>query len=173
MATRILIADDNPLFRKVLRQLLEVAGQWEIIEAYDGQDAIVKSLETRPNIVVTDLAMPEMDGLTAARGISKALPEIPILMCTMHASPPLEIEAQKAGVRKLLSKADTQGLLPAIQELLATEPPAAQAIASLPAGLTVPEASTIPVPPPVQLADTPAAPGPAASLSEPEPESAA
>ena len=74
MPLRILIADDNPLVRTSLRHLLERSGPYEIIEALDGQDAVEKALESHPNLVVLDLAMPRMDGLTAAGKISQAIP---------------------------------------------------------------------------------------------------
>lgn len=131
MSTRLLIADDNPVFRKALRHLLEGVEHWEVIEACDGDEAVRKALENRPDVIVVDLAMPIKDGLTAAREISQALPEIPILMCTMHASPQLEIEAQKSGVRQILSKIESSIIIPAIQHLLAKNP-AADSVAVVP-----------------------------------------
>ncbi len=124
MPTRILIADDNPLVRRTLRHLLETSGSWEIIEASDGEEALSKSVETRPDVIVLDLAMPGTDGLAAAREISKALPETPILMCTMHASPQLDIEAQKSGVRQIIAKSESSVLIPIIQQLATRNPPA-------------------------------------------------
>ena len=122
MPTRILIADDNPLFRRALKLLLESADHWEIIEAHDGEEAVHKSLETRPDLVVLDLVMPVKDGLAAAREISQAMPQTPILMCTMHASAQLEIEAQKSGVRQIISKSESSVIVPAIRQLLAKDP---------------------------------------------------
>lgn len=125
MPTRILIADDNQAVRTALRHLLEAAGadQWEIIEVEDGLGSIAKAQELNPDLIVLDLVMPVMDGLTAARKISRLLPETPLLMHTLHYSPQLEVEAQKVGVRKVLPKADTAGLISAIRQLLTSEPP--------------------------------------------------
>jgi DNA-binding NarL/FixJ family response regulator len=122
MPTRILIADDNPVVRRTLRHLFEAADSWEIIEAGDGDEAIAKSVETRPDVIILDLAMPVKDGLSAAREISKALPETPILMCTMHASPQLDIEAQKSGVRQIIPKSESSVLIPVVQQLVAKNP---------------------------------------------------
>ena len=123
MPRRILIADDNATFRKALRQLLEGVDHWEIVEAAEGQDAVTKSVETRPDLIVLDLAMPMKDGFAAAREISQLLPGTPILMCTLHISPQLEIEAQKAGIRQVLSKTDSSLILPTLRQwLTATEP---------------------------------------------------
>lgn len=122
MPIRIVIADDNDVFRKALRQLLEGVGHWEIIEACDGQEAVSKSLESHPNVVILDLAMPVKDGLTCAKEISGVLPETPILMCTMHMAPHLEAEAHTAGIRQVFSKSESSLLVPAIQQLVASEP---------------------------------------------------
>ncbi len=127
MPTRILIADDNRVVRTALRHLLEQADQWEIIEAEDGRESITKAQELKPNLVILDLVMPVMDGLTAARKISKLMPDIPLLMHTLHYSPQLEVEARKMGVRKVLPKADTAGLVFAIRQFLTPETPAVAA----------------------------------------------
>jgi len=123
MPPRILIADDNATFRKALRQLLEGVDHWEIIEAAEGQEAVAKSVETRPDVIVLDLAMPVKNGLAAAREISQLLPGTPILMCTMHLSSQVETEAQKSGISQVLSKSHSNLILPAIRQWL--RPPAA------------------------------------------------
>ena len=119
MPTRILIADDT--VRTALRQLLESVGHWEIIDVENGREAIAKAQELRPQLIVLDLVMPVMDGLAAARELSKLLPQIPLLMHTMHWSPQLQVEAQKVNVRKVVSKADSKGLISSIQEQLTSE----------------------------------------------------
>ena len=123
MQPRILIADDNAIFRKALRQLLEGADHWEIVEAEGGTHAVTKSVETRPDIIILDLAMPDKDGLAAARDISALLPATPILMCTLHMSTLVEAEALKSGIRKVFSKTESRLLVPAIRQLLNPEPP--------------------------------------------------
>jgi CheY-like chemotaxis protein len=126
MPARILIADDNAIFRKVLRQFLEGADHWEIIEVPDGDQAVTRSVETRPNVIILDLAMPGKDGFAAARDISALLPATPILMCTMHMSPLVEAEALKSGIQKVFSKTDSSLLVLAIRQLLNPEPPTDQ-----------------------------------------------
>lgn len=117
---RILIADDSPAVRKSLTAILE--GTYVVFEVEDGQAALACALELKPDLIVLDLAMPAMDGLTAAREISNVLPETPILMYTMHWAAALELEARKAGVRKVFSKTQSQDLLAAMEELLQTPP---------------------------------------------------
>jgi DNA-binding NarL/FixJ family response regulator len=118
MAKRILIADDYPLVRQALRGLLEALGYCEVVEAENGEDAVTKTQELKPDLVVLDLAMPKMDGLRAARAISLAFPQIPIIMHTLHASPRIRVEAMKAGVHKLIAKSDSATILAAVHELL-------------------------------------------------------
>jgi CheY-like chemotaxis protein len=143
MPQRILIADDNPRFRKALRQLLEGLDRWEIIEVNDGQEAITKSVETRPDLVLLDLAMPVKDGLAAAREISQLLPATPILMCTMHISGYLEVEAQKWGIRQVLSKTDSNLILPAIRQWLSPQEPRIQDAESVPTPVVAPAPTTV------------------------------
>ena len=142
MPQRILIADDNLTFRKALRHLVEGVDHWEVIEAQDGLEAVTLSVETQPDLIVLDLAMPAKDGFTAAREISTLLPATPILMCTMHMSPQLEVEAQKFGIRKVLSKSDSTLVVPAIRHLLNRQPPATQDSESIP----IPVVASDPVP---------------------------
>jgi len=118
---RVLIADDSPAVRRTLRHLLQADTAWEIVDAEDGEAAVVRALEFRPDVVILDLAMPLKDGLSAAREISKALPETAILMYTMHWTPHLEQEAQKCGVRKLVPKSEGAVLLAEVHNLLAAK----------------------------------------------------
>lgn len=128
MPLRILVAEDNPTVRTALRSLLEDAGPFEIIDAENGQDAVAKAQEFKPNLIILDLVMPVMDGLRAARQISQLLPEIPLLMHTMHWSPQVEVEAQKVGVRKVISKSNSRLLISTVQQFLspAAPPPGAE-----------------------------------------------
>ncbi len=142
MPTRILIAEDNAVVRTALRQLLENAGDWEIMEVANGQQAVTRAQEHKPNLIILDLVMPVMDGLVAARALSKLMPDVPMLMHTLHWSPQMELEAQKVGVRKVVPKADTRGLVSSIQELLA---------AALPATTITAISETMPTTPPPEV----------------------
>ena len=121
MPPRILIADDNAMVRTALKQLLTGLANSEFIEAEDGRQAISKALELDPEIVILDLAMPGMNGLTAAREISKAHPDTPIFLCTMYWSPHMEREAKSAGIRQVVSKARVNILVAAVERLLNKE----------------------------------------------------
>lgn len=105
MAFRILIVDDNELMRSALKSVLGTGGRWELCgEAANGLEAIDKVAELEPDLVVLDLVMPKMDGLQAARAISTLAPELPILLHTWHATPAIEEEARKNGVRGVVGK---------------------------------------------------------------------
>src|SRR5881628_2961279 len=119
MVFRILIADDNPAVRTALRQLLSGTNR-EIVEAEDGTSAVAKAIESQPDVAVLDLAMPVMDGLAVARELLKQLPKTAVVMCTMHWSPQLQVEALKFGVSHVISKAHGGMLVSTVEQILAS-----------------------------------------------------
>ena len=166
MPTRILIAEDSSAVRIALRTLLEGAGPWEIITVENGQDAIARAQELKPNLIILDLVMPVMDGLRAARQISQMLPDVPLLMHTMHWSPQVELEAQKVGVRKVVPKSDSRLLISTVQQFLIPETP--QLPGQETAKPDIPTPDVAPPPPVLEsgsaaASDKPAAPSPGES----------
>jgi DNA-binding NarL/FixJ family response regulator len=132
MPIRILIADDHESVIRMVRTLLEVNPDWMVCgEAVDGQEAVVKALELRPDVVVLDLAMPRMNGLSAAHEISKSLPTIPIILYTLYKSPQVDSEAQNHGIRKVVEKTDQSTLVSAIQEVVNARASGTDAIAQV------------------------------------------
>ena len=82
---RVLIADDHAIVREGLRALLEVQPDIEVVgEATDGEEAVNKTVEVQPDIVLMDITMPRMNGLEATRQIKQRSPDIKILVLTMH-----------------------------------------------------------------------------------------
>ena len=118
MPSRILIADDHDLMRCLIRQEFEDHADWVCIEAENGEQAVAKATELKPEIIILDVAMPVMDGLTAAREIVKLLPAIPIVIHTIHFSEQIRFEAKKIGVREVLPKADLASLVGVVEQLL-------------------------------------------------------
>lgn len=122
MSKKILIADDNALVRKLLRIMLEGQKGWQICaEATNGSEAILKAQESKPDAVILDFAMPLLDGLDAAREITRTLPSVPILLFTLYDSPEMALAAKEAGVSRVLPKtASGLPLIQAVRDLLAT-----------------------------------------------------
>jgi DNA-binding NarL/FixJ family response regulator len=121
MPCRILIADDHNQMRKTLKRMLETHPGWEVCgEASTGLEAVEKAAALKPDMIVLDLSMPVMDGLQAASQISLVSPDAPIVLFTNHLSPTLGAEAQKAGIRRVVSKDKSDGseLLSAIEAIL-------------------------------------------------------
>ena len=112
MPKRILIVDDSPVIRKTLHQTLERQDDWEICgEAANGRDGIEKALRLKPDVIVLDLAMPVMNGLDAARELTRRLPSLPLLMFTNFETARLKQEAISAGVSALVSKTESVEVL--------------------------------------------------------------
>jgi DNA-binding NarL/FixJ family response regulator len=120
MAVRILIADDDASIRRLLRRLIENHEDWSVCgDAFNGQDAIGKTSQLTPDVVVLDLAMPQMNGLQAAREISRHRPELPMLLLTVqHVSKELTTEAAHAGFRGAVSKSTGSEVVRGIEMLL-------------------------------------------------------
>ncbi len=117
---KILIADDKRHIRRELRDLIEAHPGWVVCtEAEDGVQAVHRAKQFKPDLIILDLAMPELNGFEAAVRISKALPGVPILMLTLYASPLVEKEAEKVGVQRVISKSTAYMLVPAIEEAFA------------------------------------------------------
>jgi CheY-like chemotaxis protein len=107
--------------RRVIRGLLESQPGWDVGEAEDGVQAVTRAKQDKPDVVVLDLAMPELNGFEAASQIASALPGVPILLNTLYASPQIEREAEKFGVQRVISKLEEHQLVAAIVEALAAQ----------------------------------------------------
>ena len=101
---RILIADDHALFRDGLRSLLEARGVEVVGEARDGREALELARSCRPDVVLMDVAMPEMGGLAATRLISAELPELKVVILTASEDDADLFEAIKSGAQGYLLK---------------------------------------------------------------------
>ena len=121
---RILIADGSDVIRKLLKALIESHPDWLVCgEAVGGHDAVAKTRELKPDLVILDLAMADLNGLFAAREILKSFPSMPILLHTVHNIPAVVEEAKRYGIRQVIGKGEGgEQLLTAIQEHLESKP---------------------------------------------------
>src|SRR5689334_13496845 len=84
---RIMVADDHEIVRHGLRALLQAQPLWTICgEAEDGRDAVAKAIELKPDLVVLDIGMPNLNGLEATRQIRAALPTTKVLILSLYES---------------------------------------------------------------------------------------
>lgn len=124
MRTSILIADDHEIVRKGLRSILEKREDFEIVgEATNGRDAVRLAVEHKPDVVLMDLSMPELNGMEALGQIVKQSPRTEILVLTMHESEELIRDVLDAGARGYVLKSDAaKQLLPAVDALREGKP---------------------------------------------------
>ncbi len=120
---RVLIADDHTLVRQGIRLLLETASDLHVVgEASDGAEAIRLARELNPDLVLMDIAMPKVDGLEATREIKRALPEVQILVLTMHEGEDYFFKILAAGAGGyVLKRAAATDLLTAVRAVAGGE----------------------------------------------------
>ncbi len=101
---RVLIADDHPLLREGLRQVLGLAGIRVVGEAADGRECLNLVRQLHPDVVLMDLNMPGMSGLEASRAIKAEFPAVRIVVLTIHDAEDYVVEAMQAGVEGYVLK---------------------------------------------------------------------
>jgi len=121
---RILIADDHDVMRQGTQSVIEREPGWEVCGfASTGREAVTKTAELKPDIVIMDMTMPELNGLDAAVQIKRRAPKTEILMFTGHATDQLIREVFEAGVKSFISKAEAHTyLVEAIKSLSRHKP---------------------------------------------------
>lgn len=117
---RIMVVDDNPAIRRAFKNILEFNEGWIVCgEAADGRDGIQKARQLNPDLIVLDVSMPIMNGLEAARVLHQIMPQVPLILCSLHTDDVLRKEAMQAGVSAIIPKAqNVQTLVHKARELL-------------------------------------------------------
>ena len=107
MAKRIFLVDDSKVVRQLLRTHLENnLKNLTCAEAEDGLDAVERAAEVAPDVIVLDLCMPRMNGLEAAEILHGKLPNVPIILYTLHTEVVNKTQAKNSGIRAIVSKTD-------------------------------------------------------------------
>jgi len=119
MAHSVLIADDSDTLRGVFCKLFRDYG-WTVWEARNGCQAVEMAQNHNPAVIVLDIAMPDMDGIRAARLLMDKMPKVQIVLCSLYATDEMiNREIYQAGIQKVLMKSDAYRYLVPIAETLA------------------------------------------------------
>jgi DNA-binding NarL/FixJ family response regulator len=130
-SARVLIADDQTLFRAGLARLLDEDPRVDVVgQAADGNEAVTKAAELKPDVVLMDLRMPDMDGIEATKRILTATPGTKILILTTFESDSYVLQALRAGARGyVLKDAETEAIVSSIAAVMNGEHVMAGAVA--------------------------------------------
>jgi DNA-binding NarL/FixJ family response regulator len=112
MQKRILLVDDSALTRGLVRAFLESHADWGVCgEAVDGFEGVQKVLELKPDVIILDFSMPQINGLQAALVLHEMVPDIPIILFTIYKDGVIGQLAHNAGVASVISKSDQLTML--------------------------------------------------------------
>ena len=122
MPKSVLIVDDSRNVRKVLRDFFETQSDWRVGgEAGDGAEAIEKAMKLRPDLILLDVSMPELNGIEAASVLKKTIPHVRILVFTMFDDAVGSRLSTAVGVDLVVPKAEgLTGLVKSLQRLMGT-----------------------------------------------------
>jgi len=120
---RILVAEDDPDVLRMLEHVMKALG--DVVTAFDGQDALEKAVAARPDVIVTDVMMPRMDGFTLAKQLkaTPGLANVPVVMLTARTGPRDVIAGINAGARFYVTKPfKTEELVSKVRKALGAKP---------------------------------------------------
>jgi len=118
---RVVIADDHPVLRGGIRSLLSSVEGYEVVaEASTGTGALDSILEHKPDIAILDVSMPELSGIVVATRATEELPELKVIMLSMHSEPTYAIDAFRAGaLAYVLKDSPAEEILTALEKIAA------------------------------------------------------
>ena len=124
MSKRVLIADDSSVVRGIIRTFLQQRTNVDICgEAANGLEAVEKAKCLKPDLILLDLAMPELNGAEAASILKNTMPDVPIILFTMYSEDIGQTLASAVGIDMVLCKPEGMGqLVDSVKALLSREP---------------------------------------------------
>jgi two-component system, chemotaxis family, chemotaxis protein CheY len=118
MGLRILIVDDSEITRRILRAIL-YSRHWTVCgEAENGSSGIKKFHELKPDVVLLDLSMPDINGIEAAKQMSASDPTVPLILFTILEVDGIERLAREAGIRAIVPKTQAWNLIGSIESVV-------------------------------------------------------
>ncbi len=116
-----LVVDDSPVDRHLAGGLIEKRGGWKAVGAADGGEALALLETLKPDVIVTDLQMPDMDGLELLQIVRAKFPRLPVVLMTAHGSEQLAIQALQRGAASYVPKSSlARDLVETLEQVLAT-----------------------------------------------------
>lgn len=117
---RVLVVDDHEVMRMGIRNLLEAVPNWSICaEASNGNEAVEKTFQFLPDVIIMDITMPGMSGIEAAGEIGKRRPDIPVILFSLHLSDDLVSHFDRGGIRGAVGKGEAaRDLVEAVKQVL-------------------------------------------------------
>jgi DNA-binding NarL/FixJ family response regulator len=119
MPKKILVADDNAMIRKSLCRIFEIEADYDICaEAVDGEEAIALAMQHKPDLIVLDFRMPGMNGIEAAYELKRIMPNVPIILFTIHADTVKYVLGRSSPIDLVVAKSDAIYIVDHIRSLI-------------------------------------------------------
>jgi DNA-binding NarL/FixJ family response regulator len=119
MPKTILVADNNAMIRKCLCRIFEIVEDYDICaEAVSGEEAIALAKQYKPDLIVLDFQMPGMNGIEAAYELKRIMPNVPIILFTLHAEPMMFSLGQHSPIDLVVAKSDAVHIVDHIRSLI-------------------------------------------------------
>ena len=119
MPKTVLVADDNPQIRKGLCDMFELEADYDMCaEATNGEEAIALARKHQPDLIILDLSMPRMNGLDASRELKRIMPDIPIILFTLHADTVIYALGPNSPIDLVVAKSDAVHIVDHIRSLI-------------------------------------------------------
>jgi len=119
MPKRILVADDSAMIRKCLCRIFEIEQDYDICaEAVNGEEAITLAKQHKPDLIVLDFQMPVMNGIEAAYELKRIMPDVPIILFTLHAETMKDSMGQDSPIDLVVAKSDAVHIVGHVRSLI-------------------------------------------------------